>query len=216
MNKTHGMSSTAIYTKWKGMITRCYNEASEFYMDYGGRGITVCERWRGKGGFENFYADMGDVPENKPTIDRIDVNGDYCPENCRWADEIDQANNKRNNRFLTYNGESLTSSQWARRIGISERVIKDRVRLGWDADKILTTPVLASGRRTGKTRLLGFNGEMLSVTEWSKRTGIRRETIGRRLKLGWSTEQAITTPPDTVYDINHKRYGKDANNSTDN
>ena len=93
---THGMRFTSEYYSWNNMKARCYNPNYKHYKDYGGRGITICDRWRDS--FENFLEDMGSKPSNKHSIDRIDVNGNYDPENCKWSTSQEQARNKRNQR----------------------------------------------------------------------------------------------------------------------
>ena len=104
-----------LYHTWYGMLARCQNPKAQSYRNYGGRGITVCDRWHK---FENFYADMGDRPSNKHSIDRIDVDGPYSPENCRWATWEEQANNKRNTVWIEFQGERLSAAQWGRRLGV--------------------------------------------------------------------------------------------------
>lgn len=115
LNLSHGMSNTKEYTTWVSMINRCYDKNRESWIHYGGRGIIVCDSWRN---FENFYEDMGDRPEGT-TLDRINVNGNYCKENCRWATILEQSNNKRWNRYYVFNGEKLTKAELSRTTGIS-------------------------------------------------------------------------------------------------
>lgn len=136
-SKTHGKSYDSIYRIWLNMITRTSNKKDVSYEHYGGRGIEVCERWHD---FNNFYADMGDKPNGK-TLDRIDVNGDYCKENCRWATSEQQCNNKTNNHFLTYKGETKTVSQWSRYAGIKAQTLFHRINIhNWSIEDALTTP----------------------------------------------------------------------------
>ena len=128
INKTHGMNNTPEHMCWKGLMNRCNNKNSPSYKDYGGRGIKVCESWKK---FENFYKDMGKRPEGT-SIDRIDVNGDYCPENCRWASRQVQNNNTRKNKYITHNGETKTLSEWSRVYNIpvwklSQRMLRDNL-----------------------------------------------------------------------------------------
>lgn len=119
------------------MKSRCLNQRHHEYDNYGGRGITVCERWLNS--FPNFLADMGPRPEGK-TIDRFpNNNGNYEPGNCRWANAIEQANNRRNSRRIEFNGEALTLIEWAHRTGIRSATIERRIyERGWDAERALT------------------------------------------------------------------------------
>ena len=136
-NTKHGMNDSTIYRRWHWMIQRCSNPRSEHWSYYGGRGIKVCERWHS---FEAFYADMGNPPPGT-TLDRIDVNGDYSPENCRWATRTEQARNRRNTTMLTHNGETLPVAEWAERYGLSFYVLYERLKAGWSVERALTEPV---------------------------------------------------------------------------
>lgn len=107
---------TPLYACWLGIRRRCFHPKTKGYCDYGGRGITVCERWLAS--FENFVQDMGPKPSPKHSIERDDVNGNYTPENCRWATKPEQESNKRNSRLLTYQGQTNTLSEWARISGV--------------------------------------------------------------------------------------------------
>lgn len=126
------------YRVWTGIRKRCNNEKCDDYPDYGGRGITICERWND---FKNFYEDMGPRPSKKHSIERDDVNGNYCPENCRWATNMEQANNRRNNRVLDYKNQSMTVSHWACLLKMNPYTLYDRLDNGWSVEKALTTPV---------------------------------------------------------------------------
>lgn len=136
---THGMTGTRTHKIWAGMKQRCGNPKSpEFYL-YGGRGISVCDRW--KNSFETFLADMGEAPQGK-SIDRIDVDRGYSPENCRWANDFQQANNTRRNRLITANGETMTHTQWSVALGGNPNLVYLRIRAGWDCVVAATTPVM--------------------------------------------------------------------------
>lgn len=126
------MSHSRAYTSWRGMIDRCTNPNMASWKDYGGRGITVCERWRT---FEHFYADMGDPPGGM-TLDRIDVDGNYEPSNCRWATTAVQSRNRRNNVFITDDGVTQTLHDWAREKGISAGTLSYRFHQGWRPPEI--------------------------------------------------------------------------------
>ena len=135
---THGKTNTTAYWRWRAMIQRCTNPRHKNWENYGGRGIAVCDRWRN---FKHFYADMGDPPSGL-TLDRIDVNGDYNRENCRWATPIRQMRNTRRTPMLTFQGETLPLIDWAERVGINFRTIHTRLRRDhWSIERALTTPV---------------------------------------------------------------------------
>jgi hypothetical protein len=135
----HGLSRTPEYHVWRQMLRRCSNPRSAQYKDYGGRGIAVCPRWDS---FEAFLSDMSRRPSPHHSLDRIDVDGGYCPENCRWATRIEQNNNARSNIILTFQGKTMNLAQWARSTGIDEWTLRSRLgRLGWSIERSLTEPV---------------------------------------------------------------------------
>lgn len=139
---THGKTKTSIYYTWASMLDRCTNSNHANYKHYGGRGITVCERWLK---FENFYSDMGVAPEGK-TLDRIDNDGAYHPDNCRWATRAEQDRNKRGLHIITFNGTSKIISDWAKELGIHRTTLSFRVK-HWPLENALTTPKRESGQK---------------------------------------------------------------------
>ena len=145
-NATHGMKRTRLYRIWSGIKDRCCNPLSAKYADYGGRGITVCEEWRDN--FEAFrdWALSSGYREGL-SIDREDNDGDYCPENCRWATMVVQANNKRTNRELSFDGRTQNLKQWADEFGILPSTLRERLSRGWSVEKALTTPVQVHRKR---------------------------------------------------------------------
>lgn len=130
------LSHTKTYSSWENMLTRCNNPNNNRYQYYGNKGITVCERWLI---FENFLTDMGERPEGT-SLDRIDNNKGYYKENCRWATEITQANNKSTNRFITYKGETYTLKQWGRILGVNSVTISSRLKRGWTLEEAFQVP----------------------------------------------------------------------------
>lgn len=133
----HGLADSRIHRSWMSMRQRCLNPNDRAYKNYGGRGISIADRWNS---FENFMQDMGMMPDGYE-LDRIDVNGNYEPKNCRWADLKTQANNKRNNRWLELNGISKTLTQWCDSTGVTKSAAQKRLALGWSVEKTFTTPV---------------------------------------------------------------------------
>lgn len=119
------------YSSWQHMLERCYNSNNKRYKDYGGRGIGVCEEW--KSSFLHFYKIMGGCPEGC-SIDRINVNGNYEPENCRWATVLEQHNNTRRTKLYTYDNKTLTSKQWAMELGINYNTLRYRLSV-WSIER---------------------------------------------------------------------------------
>jgi hypothetical protein len=143
-NKKHGQTGKNItpeYRAWYGLKHRCFNEDAGQFKNYGRRGITVCERWSGPNGFENFFADVGPRPSKDHSIDRFPNNdGDYEPGNVRWATWDEQGINKRTNVNLTAFGETMPLSQWARKKGLHASMISKRLKAGWLIEDALMFP----------------------------------------------------------------------------
>lgn len=129
-NTTHGMSNTDEYNIWCHMKARCYNKKNKKYKDYGGRGIKVCQSW--KNSFDIFLRDMGKKPTKYHSIDRIDVNGDYCKDNCKWSTNAEQALNKRKHRFVYYYGEKMPLAKACKLLGVNYRSALYRLNKGKD------------------------------------------------------------------------------------
>ena len=128
-NLKHGLTDSRIYSIYLGMKNRCYNKNEKAYLNYGARGITICDEWLDKdSGFTAFlnWAFSNGYSDNL-TIDRIDVNGNYEPSNCRWADKYTQANNKRTNKYFIHNGIKKTMTEWSRELNIPYTAIQYRL-----------------------------------------------------------------------------------------
>ena len=136
----HGLcDKTPLYYIWKNMKSRCYYKKNKHYKDYGGRGIRVCDRWLNN--FRNFYQDMGKRPK-RTSLDRINNNGNYKPQNCRWATSEMQRSNKRNTHFLTYKNKTQTIKQWSNELKIEYATLLSRInRYGFSVETALTKPV---------------------------------------------------------------------------
>lgn len=142
-NRIHGHARSTnkpphpMYQAWVGIICRCTNPQDRRYKNYGARGISVCDRWRK---YINFLADMGPTWRLGLTIERIDNDGGYCPENCTWATRLVQQNNRRSNRFLTYDGRTMTVAQWERHCGFKPTLIYSRLKAGWTVECAIRLP----------------------------------------------------------------------------
>lgn len=130
---------TPEYIAWARMKSRCFYAGDSRYHSHGGRGITVCDRWRES--FSHFLADMGAKPGPDYSVDRINNDGNYEPSNCRWATRKEQANNRRNNRFIEYRGERKTLQQWANELGMNRTTIAARLARGWSMERAVTSPL---------------------------------------------------------------------------
>lgn len=138
----------------------------------------MCDRWRTS--FQNFLDDMGRRPSTTHSIDRIDNNGDYAPNNCRWATPIQQGGNKRNNHLLTFRGRTQPLGRWAKELGLNRLLLRQRiVNLGWDVERAFTTQSQAGPH---------------SIRQLAKRHGLKRTTVSARLHKGWSLTDALKTP----------------------
>jgi hypothetical protein len=141
---THGMTGYSGIKTWEGMVRRCTNPKDKDFALYGARGIKVCDRWLDP---RNFAEDMGEKPAGC-SLDRIDSNGDYCPENCRWATPTEQGANKRNNRLIEHDGKVLHMSEWCRRLGVKPSTVLNRIKSGMDPSLALTMPSRRQRRAT--------------------------------------------------------------------
>lgn len=177
--RTHGLWSKnkRLCKIWNCMLDRCLNDKNEHYKYYGGRGISICKEW--KESFESFIEwALNNGYQDNLSIDRIDVNGNYCPENCRWATQEEQANNKNSNIFITYKGKTMTSTQWSKETGLSRGMIEGRYHRGWKPEDILNPIKYHSPNRV----FLTYKGETRSKTSWAKLLRIKQEKLKRLLE----------------------------------
>lgn len=177
----HGMTESVEFKTWTGILTRCLNPNSASYNDYGGRGIKVCDRWRSS--FKSFLEDVGPRPSEQHSIDRINNDKGYAPDNCRWATHNEQARNKRNTVLVDVDGEMKPLSQISEELGVSISAMRYRVSKGLKGRGVINSPVAK----------YTLNGITDTTSGWSKRTGIKQSTISMRLSTyGWSVEKALT------------------------
>lgn len=187
LKTTHGHArkgaKSSSYTVWKDMIKRCQNQNHKHYHRYGGRGISVCDRWLS---FAAFLSDMGERPSKELTLDRIDCNGNYEPANCRWATWEQQQNNRSSNRLITRSGKTQTISQWAKEAGLNPRTLGTRLNKGVDPDSELFLSAALDD-----SRMVEYQGRSQTATAWAKELGINSSTFRKRLDRGWTVERAI-------------------------
>lgn len=145
-NYKDGRKNTRLYRIWKNIKTRCCNNHSPQYINYGGRGITMCEDW--KNNFKAFYDwSISNGYTDELTIDRIDNNAEYSPSNCRWVTMAEQCSNRRNNHIVTIGGQKKTLVQWSKQFNINYHTVQDRLKRGWNEIDALTIPVQSKFRK---------------------------------------------------------------------
>lgn len=187
-SSSHNLSRVRLYHIWNGIKARCYNKNNPAYKYYGGRGICICEKW--KDDFKAFYdwsMNNGYKEETRKsnnynilTIDRIDTNGNYCPENCRFVTAKEQSRNVRTNTLITYNNESRCLSEWAEIFGIDSELLRERLKRNWSFEKAISTPPEMYKNRSEK--LIEYNGELRTKKGWIEFLQIHPTTFYRRMK----------------------------------
>lgn len=152
----HGESNTRLYKIWSDMKKRCYSKNYKDFNNYGGKGVRICDEWIGENGYESFrdwaisHGYDENAEEGKCTIDRINVDGNYEPKNCRWADASEQANNRTTSRFLTYKGVTHTVAEWAKILNVPYARLQSRIYLGWSAEDTIEIGKLKANRKHQK------------------------------------------------------------------
>ena len=190
-NYKHGKYGTSIYKVWANMIQRCNNPDSSYYHRYGARGIKVCDSWLK---FENFYKDMGDNPRGF-CLERVDNNGDYCPENCKWVSPKEQARNRETSVEVTYNGKTQCIAAWEEELGFNHGTLWTRLySYNWTIEKAMTAPV----KETNRVPVTAF-GKTQSLTKHAKEYGLGLTTVQARLARGIPLEQALTMDKKIVW-----------------
>jgi hypothetical protein len=178
------------------MRARCSNPKCRAYRDYGGRGITVCQRWLDS--YHAFAMDMGERPGPEYTLDRFpDKNGNYEPGNCRWATKKEQANNTRKNVYYTHDGTTKSLAEWAQSSGVSENCITYRIFRGMSISEAISIPSGGKvrdkpGPYKDRARILKYNGRVETMAEWARISGIPYKTLFARLQQGMSVDRALT------------------------
>lgn len=175
---SHGLSKERIYSTWRGMLSRCEDENDKSYKSYGGRGIKACSDWHDLQNFVDWaYANEYD---DSLTLERIDVNGNYEPNNCTWIPIEKQALNKRNTIRIEYKGETKTISEWSKELGISQGLIRSRFKSGMSPSDIFKKGRVSSKR----DRYLTYQGRTQTVPEWAKEIGITSSALSGRVRRG--------------------------------
>ncbi len=186
------------YNTWYFMLRRCYEEGRKEYPSYGGRGIAVCDRWRNS--FEDFVRDMGQKPTPLHQLDRIDNNGSYTPDNCRWATRKTQMNNRRNNYPLTINGVTMNLQDWCDAYGKRHGVVWNRLQDGWSPERALQTPVKVYKKKERPVKVfLDMDGVLVNFVAGALKAHRRQFS---ELKPGaWDFHEALGIEPSAFWNM---------------
>jgi hypothetical protein len=199
------------HSSWRSMKQRCKNPKNTHYVRYGGRGITYDQSWEN---FEVFLRDMGAKPTSNMELDRIDNDGNYCKENCRWATRKEQTRNRggaRATRLYTFNDKTMCIADWAKEIGITPQSLQKRLNNGWPLEIALNPEKRDGGDRSkwvassvsstkGKTvrnknsKFITINDVTKTYSEWEKEKGLSKGLISKRIQQGCTEYEAVTKP----------------------
>lgn len=189
----HGLSRSPEYGIWLAMKSRCSDVKHISYKNYGGRGILVCEEWED---FNTFILDMKPRPSPKYTLERVDNNKGYSPENCVWATRVMQLRNTRRNNMITHLERTQCLSAWADEFGIKYSLLRHRLKRGWSISDALSEPVAArySEKIYSPKRFFTINDETMCLAEWARKYGIKNTTLSSRIKRGMDIIEALEAP----------------------
>ena len=213
---THNMSKTHEYKSWQAMKRRCNNPNQTGYERYGGRGINYDKSWEY---FENFIKDMGQMTQSNMELDRINNDGNYYKENCRWATRKEQTRNRggaRATRLYTFNNKTMCIADWAKEIGITPQSLQKRLNNGWPLEIALNAEKRDGGDRSkwvassvsptkGKTvrnknsKFITIDGVTKTYSEWEKEKGLSKGLISKRIQQGCTEYEAVTKPMSTAH-----------------
>ena len=184
----HGLTYCGIYSVWVAMIDRCFNERCKAYKNYGGRGITVCDRWML---LVNFHEDMFGAFKPGLVLDRADNNGNYCKDNCSWVTYTQNNRNTRWNRIIEYNGESLIMVEFCEKYNLNYARFAKRLNCGWSIERAAEVPARKNDRTE---KIIEYNGERMTIRAFSKKYNLPFAAFNQRIYEGWETVRAVETP----------------------
>jgi len=170
---------------WSAIKTRCYNKNAKSYKNYGGRGIKICDEWLDN--FTNFSKwSLQNGYKDYLSIDRIDVNGNYEPSNCKWSTDKEQANNKRNTLYITYNNKTQSLRQWCDELNLKYKTIANRIkRYNWTPERAFTTPIQDPVKR------IEYRGKIKPLKQWCEELNMSYPKIANRIRRGWTVEDSF-------------------------